>query len=488
NRKGDEGIKYVTNKSFVDTDNENFDSNDKSDKDNEVVEAINSIKFIDTTLYNPNNNNDNSKFAYAIRKHIYEQCRKFSFGVNNKTLTEEFNGEMGELLSYANLSDMIDFRSTKFDKSIKLTVDKKIEIVSKFDLVKLETIANINYGTRITKKEAIGEKYPVYGGGGETFRYNDYNREDCYIISRFGMSPECVRFVAGKFFLNDSGLTVVSKSNSLSNAFLNIFLFCFQANIYALGRGSAQKNLDMDSFKSLHIPIPPLTIQHQIVSECEKVDEEYNTNKKIIDDSYTLINNLVTNINNDTNKIKNLCDINQHTIDPTKTPDKEFIYIDIDSVQNGEGYFKTDKIILGKNAPSRARRYAKDNSILISTVRPNLKGFAFINKEIKNAVYSTGFAIIKSRNQDIIKDKMIYYLFMYSENLTEQMIAAMPKGQYPSINKEDIENFQIPVPPLAEQQRIVSQIEQYEAQIAAAKAVMFSCAERKKKILEKYLN
>lgn len=48
-------------------------------------------------------------------------------------------------------------------------------------------------------------------------------------------------------------------------------------------------------------------------------------------------------------------------------------------------------------------------------------------------------------------------------------------------------NFQIPVPPPAEQQRIVSEIETYEAEISKAKAVMQTCAERKKKILEQYL-
>lgn len=49
------------------------------------------------------------------------------------------------------------------------------------------------------------------------------------------------------------------------------------------------------------------------------------------------------------------------------------------------------------------------------------------------------------------------------------------------------ENIQIPIPSLAEQQRIVSEIESYESKIAAAKEVMASCAERKKKILEKWL-
>ncbi|MBO7541879.1 MAG: restriction endonuclease subunit S [Bacteroidales bacterium] len=54
-------------------------------------------------------------------------------------------------------------------------------------------------------------------------------------------------------------------------------------------------------------------------------------------------------------------------------------------------------------------------------------------------------------------------------------------------DKKNIPNFEIPVPSLPEQQRIVSEIESFESEIAKAKAVMAGCAERKKQILEKYL-
>ena len=76
---------------------------------------------------------------------------------------------------------------------------------------------------------------------------------------------------------------------------------------------------------------------------------------------------------------------------------------------------------------------------------------------------------------------------MYSKNLMEQMVLAMPKGQYPSINKTDIENFKIPLPPLAEQQKIVEQISVLEEQIAAAKKIMSDVPQRKQAILDKWL-
>ena len=84
-------------------------------------------------------------------------------------------------------------------------------------------------------------------------------------------------------------------------------------------------------------------------------------------------------------------------------------------------------------------------------------------------------------------NKFVYYNFMYSNELMEQMIKAMPKGQYPSINKTYIESFFIHVPSLAEQKQIISQIEKLEAEIDSAKNIISNTAERKKAVLDKYL-
>ncbi|MEX2013964.1 MAG: restriction endonuclease subunit S [Parcubacteria group bacterium] len=136
---------------------------------------------------------------------------------------------------------------------------------------KLEEVAEVEYGTRVVKSRNEPGDYYVYGGGGKTFTTSSWNRESCVIISRFGMSENCVRRVDGRFFLNDSGLSVRSKDEQeMTTHYLDWILFTFQSKIYALGRGQAQKNLDVDRFRELEIPMPPIAEQGEIIARIEK--------------------------------------------------------------------------------------------------------------------------------------------------------------------------------------------------------------------------
>ena len=133
---------------------------------------------------------------------------------------------------------------------------------------KLGEVCDINYGTRVVQKKDGGSIYPVYGGGGATFRMDTYNREDCLVVARFAMSPKCTRIVKGKFFLNDSGLTLVAHEE-LYQDYLNWHIISLNDEIYQTAKGAAQKNLDVKAFTSLKIAIPPLSIQRSIVAELD---------------------------------------------------------------------------------------------------------------------------------------------------------------------------------------------------------------------------
>jgi len=152
-----------------------------------------------------------------------------------------------------------------------------------------------------------------------------------------------------------------------------------------------------------------------------------------------------------------VCEINQNSRNPAKEiPDKEFLYIDITSVESGTGEIKEIKKILGKNAPSRARRVIHQDDVIMSTVRPYLKAFAVIPPEYDNQICSTGFAVL-SCNSGILPKFLLYALF--SEVVIEQCNKMMIGAHYPALNNEQVSEIKIPLPPLPEQKRIVARIE-----------------------------
>jgi type I restriction-modification system DNA methylase subunit len=152
--------------------------------------------------------------------------------------------------------------------------DEAVEEYQEGVVVKtLGEVCEINYGTRIVKSNNIEGEYPVYGSGRAMFSTQTFNREGFNIlIGRFALSIDCVRLVNQKLFLNDSGLSIKPKISSLLHKYISYYLLHNQQLIYSCARGTAQKNLEIDKFKSIKIPIPSLERQKEIVEYCEKND------------------------------------------------------------------------------------------------------------------------------------------------------------------------------------------------------------------------
>ena len=162
----------------------------------------------------------------------------------------------------------------------------RIAVDPEWPMVELREVIDMRFGKRITKRDNEGTMYPVYGGGGASFYTDTYSREDDVVISRFAMSPECVRFVEGKFYLLDSGFTFEiadAHSGRASKSFVSRALANMQEQIYACSRGHAQRNLDVKAFKSLEIPLPTPDQQQQIVAELDAEQKLVNGNLRLID-------------------------------------------------------------------------------------------------------------------------------------------------------------------------------------------------------------
>lgn len=167
-------------------------------------------------------------------------------------------------------------------------------------------------------------------------------------------------------------------------------------------------------------------------------------------------------------RLGDVCCINKRSIDPSGK--ESFIYVDISSLDNITKKIRYDNIVKGAEAPSRARRAFQKGDILLSTVRPNLRTFGFVERrDTSDCVASTGFAVITCG--EFVNSKYLFYMLL-QDSLVNQMIGMMGKGAYPSINQNDVSNLSFPLPPLAVQEEIVTEIESYQKIIDGARQVV----------------
>ena len=283
-------------------------------------------------------------------------------------------------------------------------------------------------------------------------------------------------------------------------------------------RGVGNKNWVLDAIKNTCFPLPPLAEQHRIVArvdelmakidELEKVENELNALHKAFpgDMKAALLQaamqgklteqlpedgnaeNLLKSIEAEKGKLVAEKKIKkQKALEPIaddeipfeipdnwkwnrlrnlvynrgqKTPVKEFSYIDIGSIDNiHQRLNDNETIIPAAEAPSRARKIVGLGDILYSTVRPYLHNACIIDKNFRaEPIASTGFAVLtcyKGVNSKYLLYYMLSPAFDQYANATDNA-----KGvAYPAINDEKLYKAVVPLPPLAEQQRIVEKLD-----------------------------
>ena len=165
-------------------------------------------------------------------------------------------------------------------------------------------------------------------------------------------------------------------------------------------------------------------------------------------------------------KIDEICDLNKSSLTSKDVLDS-IDYLDTSSI--------TENMIFGvqklkyEDAPSRAKRKVSDNTIVYSTVRPNLKHFGILNNPKNNFIVSTGFATIdiKKEYQDKINPYYVYLLLsnqVIVDHLAQKAEVAV--SSYPSINPSDIGDLVFDIPDKVIQDKIVSQINPIDHKIA----------------------
>ena len=348
----------------------------------------------------------------------------------------------------------------------------------------------------IQKNEKLGTYY---------ISKEKYQELIAFAIQPFDIIVSCAGTIGETFVLpqepmegiiNQALMLVRLYNRDIEKFYLLYFDYILKEEAYKESKGTAIKNIPpFDVLKNFYIPLPPFSEQQRIVAEIErwfalidtikqgKVELQTaikQTKSKILD--LAIHGKLVPQDPNDEPAIELVRRINpkaQITCDnghsrklpqswtwvkgknifapmkSTKPTNEKFQYIDIDSIDNKRQIISEVKTIKTVNAPSRANRYTQKNDVVFSMVRPYLRNIAKVTND--NCIASTGFYVCSSIPQ-ILHPDYCYYL-MISDNVVNGLNQFMKGDNSPSINKGHIDEWLFPLPPLAEQQRIVQKIE-----------------------------
>lgn len=337
---------------------------------------------------------------------------------------------------------------------------------------KLCEITNLRAGDRIIKSMMSDDmKYPVYGGGvNATGKYSEYNFRHSITISRAG-SAGYVNWVENEFWATDVCFVASEKEEKYN---IKYIYYCvknkqdeLQKNVY----GGNLPKLNKDYLWNLHIPVPPLEVQYEIVRILEKFTgllQELLEELKARQKQYEYYIDKVFQFSDNTQNVK-LLDV-LISLKTGLNPRKFFKL----NTNDADGYYVTVKEL-----GTRMVRYWEAND------RVNKQGLERINErsnlEINDVLFSgTGtigrVSIIEEKpenwnvkegvyilkpNIQIINPAFLMYLMKsnYMKKLYSNYIVGSPVSSVPM---KDLKNVEFKLPTMKEQERIVSILDKFD--------------------------
>lgn len=200
--------------------------------------------------------------------------------------TNQIPQELEKHAFKARLVEMLDFSRAEFNKAITLnpaTSSSKTNHAnpfenSKFELVRLGEAINENPKSSIQvnqAKENTSGQFPFYTSGLNIYRFDTALISGKNIFLSTGGNA-LVQFFDGQCAYSTDTYAIKSiDEKEILTQFIYLILQSLTPLINEFYfKGMGLKHLQKKEFKSIQIPKPPLEIQKQIVSECEKVEKQ----------------------------------------------------------------------------------------------------------------------------------------------------------------------------------------------------------------------
>ncbi len=231
---------------------------------------------------------------------------------------------------------------------------------------------------------------------------------------------------------------------------------------YSYGLTSDRLRLYFDDFSLIPVNLPPIEEQRRIAEILGTWDRAIETTEKLIAASEAqkkaLMQQLLTGqkrlpgFDGDwrETRLGEVVHVDPQSIGSNTDPDFKLCYISLSEIVGGEIAADLPSMTFS-DAPSRARKVVQRDDLLMSTVRPNLQGFAKVVRSDSNLIASTGFAVLRAPSPTNI-DFVFHWLF--SEAATRQLHGLVAGSNYPALTTNEVKALRVRCPEHTEQSAI----------------------------------
>jgi type I restriction enzyme S subunit len=260
-----------------------------------------------------------------------------------------------------------------------------------------------------------------------------------------------------------SGL--LPKTGDLEDAFLFLSVQSMKPELENLSAGTSFKRISTSVLKSVQIRLPPVPDQKRIVDLIAAFDSYIDSLQQQV---YTaknarsaVLQGLLASVGPGWVS-KTLSEI--AWLNPEQARDAEsnrFVrYIDLSSVSVDYGIDPEIEEIPFSKAPNRARRVVREGDVIVSTVRPYLRGNALVGGQFDGQIASTGFCVIRAQ-PDLVLSSLVWAI-VCSDDFAKFLIGRSTGSSYPAVRADDIGDFPVMLPPRRDQEAISQMIGSFD--------------------------
>lgn len=254
--------------------------------------------------------------------------------------------------------------------------------------------------------------------------------------------------------------------------FFLFYLFLYKRPfLMQLGKGGTQKNISLAVLNSLEIPLPPLAEQGRIVAKIEELFAGIDAgveNLKSVKNQIALYRQSVLKSALDGTLYKTtewnftsigtVCDINPKTVLPDFSDDSIVSFLPMPTVEAETGAFSPETVEYKKVKKGYTK--FQNNDVLFAKITPCMEnGKSCVVRDLIQGVGfgSTEFHVLRC-HAGMLPEYVFYFVVQkaFRSKAISFMTGAVGQKRVPADYLRDCE---IPVPTLAEQERIVAEIE-----------------------------